>query len=290
MEAPIIKYMEEYKVARLERGRQALLVGRFRLMEQVIAPSLLALSETTMVPHVIDICLMDETRLIIDAPATINLTATDFTPLVSLLPTLAKRWRANIELEYTQHVSSNERTAASDSVLDLVTSCKRCGSIRFFPDSLVHECHNLPRGRRKEDQPKYKKKQTWQETEDIKNGIDLIRRLPVYERAARDLSAYVPWSCDQDSFEKEIGVVRKIVEACGKRHNKVTCTQMDDLDVRLSCDLCSQNGRMVVATWRSAVSSIFLSLLVSGISPHLRFIMPWNLTVMEPQSARAYWM
>src|SRR6202167_3952456 len=128
MEAAIIKYMEDYKVARLERGRQALLVGRFRLMEQVIAPSLLALSETTMVPHVIDICLMDETRLIIDAPATINLTAADFTPLVSLLPTLAKRWRANIELEYIRHVSLNERTAASDSVLDLVTSCKRCGS------------------------------------------------------------------------------------------------------------------------------------------------------------------
>jgi vesicle coat complex subunit len=126
--------------------------------------------------------------------------------------------------------------------------------------------------------------------EDIRSGTDLIRRLPVYERAARDISAYVPWSCDQDSFEKEIGVVRKIVEACGKRHNKVTCTQMDDLDVRLSCDLCSQNGRMVVVTWRSAVSSIFLSLLVSGISSHLRSIMPWNLTVMEPQSAGAYWM
>ncbi|KIM87996.1 hypothetical protein PILCRDRAFT_814671 [Piloderma croceum F 1598] len=253
IEATIVKYMEEYKVARLERGREAVLIGRFRLMEQVIVPSLLALSETTTVPHVIDICLMDEVRMIIDTPATINLTAADFAPLISHLPTLAKRWHANIELEYLQHVSSNEHTAAPDSVLDLVTSCKRCGGILFFPDSLVHECHNLPRGRRKEDQPKYKKNRTWQETEDIRNGIDLIRRLPVYERAARDLSAYVPWSCEQDSFEKEIAVVRKIVEACGKRPNKVTCTQMDHLDVRLSCDLCSQNGRMVVVTWRSAI-------------------------------------
>ena len=103
--------------------------------------------------------------------------------------------------------------------------------------------------------------------------IDLIHHLPVYERAAWDLSAYVPWSCDQDSFEKEIAVICKIVEACGKHPNKVTCIQMDDLDVRLSCDLCSQNGRMVAVTWRIAVISFFLSLLFSGISSHLRSIM-----------------
>jgi hypothetical protein len=259
MEPAVLKYMEEHKVARLERVRQALLVTRFRLMEQAIAPSLAALSETTMVPHIIDIYLMSEARLIVDAPTTtVALTDEDFAPLISLLPTLAQRWRASIESQYIQHVSSNERTVASDSVLDLVTSCKHCGNILFFPDGLAHECHNLPRGRRKDQQPKYKKKRTWEELQEIEAGLDLIRLLPVYERAARDLSAYVPWSCDQDSFEKEIGVVRNIVEACGKCPDKVTCTEMDGLDARLSCDMCSQNGRMVVVTWRSAVSPISL--------------------------------
>ena len=69
-------------------------------MEQAIVPSLLALSESTTVPHVIDICLIDEARMIINTLATINLTAADFAPLISHLPTLAKCWCANIELEY----------------------------------------------------------------------------------------------------------------------------------------------------------------------------------------------
>ena len=263
MKPVVLKYMEEHKVARLESARQALLVVRFRLVEQVIAPSLVALSETAMVPHVIEICLTEEARLILDAPTTTNLMAGDLAPLIPLLPTFARRWRANIESQYIQHVSSNERIAASDSVLDLVTSCKCCEITLFFPDSLAHMCHNLPRGCRKEEQPKYKKKRTWEETQDIGNGLDLIRRLPVYERATRDLSAYVPWSCDQDGVEEEIGVVRDIVEACGKCPDKVTCTEMDSLDVRLSCNTCNQNG-MVVVTWHSAVSSVSsLVLLVS---------------------------
>jgi hypothetical protein len=37
-------------------------------------------------------------------------------------------------------------------------------------------------------------------------------------------------------------------------------TEMDDLDARLSCDICSQDGRIVIATWHSAVSSVFLVL------------------------------
>jgi len=258
MEPAVLKYMEEHKVARLERVRQALLVPRFRLMEQAIAPSLAALSETTMIPHIIDICLMSEAHLIVDAPTTTTLTAEDFAPLISLLPTLTQRWHANIESQYIQHVSSNERTVASDLVLDLVTSCKHCGNILFFPDGLAHECHNLPHGRRKDQQPKYKKKRTREELQEIEARLDLIHLLPVYEHAACDLSAYMPWSCDQDSFEKEITVIRNIVEACGKCPDKVTCTEMDGLDARLSCDMCSQNGRMVVVTWCSAVSPISL--------------------------------
>jgi hypothetical protein len=265
MEPAVFKYMEEKQVARLERVRQALLVPRFRLMEQAIAPSLAALSETTMIPHIIDICLMSEAHLIVDAPTTTTLTAEDFAPLISLLPTLTQRWHANIESQYIQHVSSNERTVASDLVLDLVTSCKLCETTLFFPEGLAHECHNLPRGRRKDQQPKYKKKRTWEELQDIQAGRDLIRLLPVYERSARVLSAYVPWSCDQDSFEKEIDVVRNIVEACGKCPDKITCTEMDGLDARLSCDMCSQDGRMVVVTWRSAVSP------VSPVSCHCFF-------------------
>ena len=57
---------------------------------------------------------------------------------------------------------------------------------------------------------------------DILHGRDLLRRLSVYERATRDLSAYVPWSCDQDTFEKESGVVRKIVDTCEEPGEDVT--------------------------------------------------------------------
>jgi hypothetical protein len=92
----LLKYMEDHQTARLERARQALRVGRFRLMEQ-IAPFLLALSKTTVVPHIIDICVMDEARLIINVPITIILTAADFAPLIPLLSTLVQRWRANVE-------------------------------------------------------------------------------------------------------------------------------------------------------------------------------------------------
>ena len=88
--------------------------------------------------------------------------------------------------------------------LELVTRYRCCRNVLFFPDSLAHERHNLPRGRsRKQDHPKFKAKRTWQEIQDIENGLDLIRRLPVYKRATRGISAYVPWSCDQDSFEDE---------------------------------------------------------------------------------------
>jgi len=259
IEPAVLKYMEEHKAARLERARQALLTLRFRFMEHIITPYLLALSKTTMVPHIIDICLMDETRLIVDVPETTALTAADFRPLISLLPTLAQRWRTNIESQYIQHISSNERTTASGSVFELFTSCRRCCNILFFPDSLTHECHNLPRGRRKEDEPKFKKTRSWQETQEYLEERDLIRRLPVYERATRCLSAYVPWSCDHDSFEEESGVVRKIVVACGQLHQNVTCTEMDNLDVRLSCGMCSQKGRMVIVTWRSAIHHALVS-------------------------------
>ena len=143
----LLKYIEDHKSTRLERARRALLVVRFRLMERTIAPSLLTLSKMAMVPHIIDICLMDEARLILDVPTATTLTAADFTDLITLLPLLAQRWRTNIESQYIQHVSSNERTMTSNSVFDLVTSCKRCD---FFPDTLTHECHNLPRGRRKQ--------------------------------------------------------------------------------------------------------------------------------------------
>ena len=273
IEPVLMQYMEDHKTARLERDRQALLVDRFRLMEQTIAPSLSALSKTIMIPHIIDICLMDDVRSIIDVPAATTLTATDFTPLITLLPTLAQRWRTDIESRYIQHVSSNEHTVASDSAFELVTRCKRCRNTLFYPDALSHECHNLPRGRRKQDQPKYKKTRTWQELRDIQNGFDLIRRLPLYERATRDLSRYVPWSCDQDSFEEETALVRKIVEACGELHNDITCTEMDNLDTRLSCDVCSQDGRMLIVTWRSAVGPISIVFLVSHL-PRLRSIMP----------------
>lgn len=102
-------------------------------------------------------------------------------------------------------------------------------------------CHNLSRGRRKEEQPQNKaKKMTRQEMQDLAQELDLIRGLPVYERATRDLSAGVLWSCDQDSFKRENGIVRGIVEACGKRLDEVTCEEMDDLDATLSCDMCSQ--------------------------------------------------
>jgi len=259
MEPAVLKYMEEHKVAHLERVRQALLVTCFCLMEQVITPSLALLSGTTMVPHIINIYLMSKARLIVDTPTTtVMLTDKGFAPLISLLPTLAQCWRPSIESQYIQHVSLNEHTVASDSVLDLVTSCKHCGNILFFPDSLAHECRNLPHGHRKDQQPKYKKKRTWEESQEIEARLDLIHLLPVYERVACDLSAYMPWSCDQDSFEKEITVICNIVEVCGKYPNKVTCTKMDSLDARLSCDMCSQNGRMVVVTWCSAVSPISL--------------------------------
>jgi hypothetical protein len=274
----LMQYMEDHKTARLDRDRQALLIDRFHLMEQTIAPSLLALSKTIMIPHIVDIYLMDEARSIIDAPAAATLTATDFTPLITLLPTLAQRWRTDVESQYIQHVSSNEHTMASDSAFELVTRCKRCRNTLFYPDSLSHMCHNLPRGRRKQDQPKYKKTRTRQELQDIQNG--LIRRLPVYERVV-DLSAYAPWSCDQDSFEEETALVRKIIEACGQLHADITCTEMDNLDARLSCDVCSQDGRMLIVTWRSAVSPISIVFLVSHL-PRLRSIMPSNPIQQAP--------
>lgn len=257
IEPAILKYMEDCKTARLDRARQALLVTRFRIMEQVIATPLLELSKTTPVPRVIDICLTNQARSILDVPSDRTLTAADLAPLIPLLPALTQSWYAKIESQYIQHVSSNERTTPSGSVLELVTSCKRCKHVLFFPDSLTHVCHNLPRARRKEDQPKGKaKRMTWQERQDFNLGVDLIRRLPVYERATRDLSACVPWSCDQDSIEREDGVVRGIIEACGKSSDEVTCKEMDDSDARLLCDMCSQDGRLLVVTWRSAVGFI----------------------------------
>ena len=78
--------------------------------------------------------------------------------------------------------------------------------------------------------------------------------ISVYERATRDLSVFVPWSRDQDRFEKETGVVRKIVEACGQLYDGVTCREMGDLGAGLSCDIRSHEGRMVLSVVPSVLS------------------------------------
>jgi hypothetical protein len=99
---------------------------------------------------------------------------------------------------------------------DLATSCKYCENVLFFPGTLTHERHDLPRGHRKRL---------------LCTQYERMTRIVLPQPAAVRKNRQGLWMAS-------------------RRHS------MDDLDARLAGDICSRDGRTEIVSWRNAVSTI----------------------------------
>ncbi|KAH7922987.1 hypothetical protein BV22DRAFT_1093666 [Leucogyrophana mollusca] len=193
-----------------------------------------------ILPHVATVASFPEIDEIIKLPADVTVDAAMFNATFIKLPELAAEWQRSVESQLaklcaTPDGGSSSKGTSARQQLKLATSVfflNPWQGCMVYPDVLAHECFIklVPKPRRSSlEHPIYS----------VMNGV--------------------PWRLKGASGESVVKVANDaaaaIVLACGLDPRHATIDDMERLDARLACELCSRSGprrAQKVMTWKAA--------------------------------------
>lgn len=196
-----------------------------------------------IIPPPRQFAFLPEIRAIIDAPDDVLVDESSFEVLRPSISSIVHRWISNKRTLLEKKI--NSQCAANPLNLDLVFDvglyCTVCTGTKSlsYPSVLFHACPE--RG--------------------THDGVDAYETA-FFRSSYKDLEEY-RHRYDFKSLCVKAERLRSIVLACGQDPSRVTPSQMDALDTRLTCANCHDKGHLIVMNWRAAVSPHWHTLRLS---------------------------
>ncbi|EPQ54810.1 hypothetical protein GLOTRDRAFT_139298 [Gloeophyllum trabeum ATCC 11539] len=249
IQGPLIKWMEEKKLQRLEHDRIEAMLMRDAMAADLYEEWLRTQSPVEAYPSIADVLLMKEFNDIILQPADIDVTAADFAPAMGALPRLVEEWREKTGLKLCELMSreegQDEEALNVPRRLELATTIFRCTSCRDFinyPRALSHKCLTRPRYANP--------KRGYCAKEAGEKQSDLMLRWGTLE--------HEPWNYDGNGLlfaDKASDLVKQLVESCGLDPDTTTREEMNERNDRFACMTCVTGGSRphTVMSWNTAV-------------------------------------
>ncbi|KAF8643791.1 hypothetical protein AX16_008810 [Volvariella volvacea WC 439] len=219
----LITFLKESRRNRLKELRTKVISQRCKLLADIVKDFKSSVPRNSVIPTLADFASEERThQLIFKKALSATLTDAELKATRERLPEFVQTWRSACDAILLGIVPTAR--------LDLATtffSCSCCTDPISYPRILVHAC--LTRG--KEQQNCVDQELVMMtEAQPWRVGAEGVR---FHERAWRQAAG--------------------ILTALGMDPDTTTPEQMDELDPRVECALCSSPGRRVVMRWRAAV-------------------------------------
>jgi hypothetical protein len=253
---PLVEIMKELKEKRLVAERLATLKKRQLLVVSLLKTYTLEQPVTALIPGPADVCNMDDFKAVIENPNYVEVTKETFKEAMDRLPQLIDDWRVAKDAELVcilnKQASGSHLKESSPvdnrALLELATTsfrCRICSSTILYPRILVHSCtHSL--------------RLSWRDYDDSHSIL------------CRNIDDE-PWNFagDRVSVDEQGKIAANlVVRSCGLDPSTTSASEMDDLDARFECTVCSNVhlGRLVMG-WTAAVCHLtsFRRLLIGVV-------------------------
>jgi hypothetical protein len=286
---PMIEYMEQMKVKRLERERAALILVRKTVAVNVLrAYKSSNLPFTAVMPEPYDFCSFTPIKNVLEQPTEVIVDEASFADIVPMFPNMFGEWRDNLDAKLVKRIKDeknirrkqrmefgweddeadisaeepDEVVAARMKLATTVFKCRGCVHIsrKFFgsdsdSDSDFFDFLDFLTERLL-NKPLWYPKVLGHRCLTKSNGYALSDDPSVkldFLRAHRR-----KWQCENLEVDRASSkIVEIIVKTCGLDAAVTTADDMDTLDARLACLECSrlaaEPGQMLAFGWRSAV-------------------------------------
>lgn len=182
-----------------------------------------------------DFAAIHEVELIVTAPPEVEVTVADFLQLSPMIPDFLVNWRQRqadaVEALLRKWLDLPDDIRASDLAVGQFLQCGLCTRILEIHRAYLHKCKQPHRGKRR-----------------------------IYEATADEVTLshlHIP-------FIPLVGVIQKLLKACGQDYRNVTTNDMDQLDMAFHCQTHDSDSRTFkdrfvfreIMNWRIAVRTI----------------------------------
>ncbi|KAK0213187.1 hypothetical protein DFS33DRAFT_1482926 [Desarmillaria ectypa] len=141
----IIAYMEDIRMARLEREHDQVILPRKNLLVKAIRDYTTSASRypyNEVLPGLADFYSFKSIKEILDRPADVVVDTDTFSSLVPSLPTLCDQWRSSLDDQLLAHFPDRDGIDSPKhlSLAQNVLYCSICNTSQFYPQVLAHRC------------------------------------------------------------------------------------------------------------------------------------------------------
>lgn len=246
IKGPVIAIVEQMKEQRMRREYLSILEARQLIVASLFSGWSKERPAKEILPGIADICSTPDFKTIImDTPTDTEVNEASFQSAIAKLPDLVHDWRIAKDAELLQILATGvgSQISEADSMdpgqLNRATvyfACKSCGGGHpiCYPRILVHKCISAPDGRQ------------WSTQSD---GLSVQDHLWGVLRQ-------VPWNLDNkvSSYHSAAAGVTSILETLKLDPGTTTSEQLDNLDARFECLICTNITQVRLAyNWRAAV-------------------------------------
>ncbi|KDQ62605.1 hypothetical protein JAAARDRAFT_465990 [Jaapia argillacea MUCL 33604] len=254
----IVAFMQSIKEIRLAAELRAATTERLRLLDQLLESHHSKQQLKKPFPQTIDFCSLPMFRDVIDVPTAVELADVELglLDLEPTLPALIDSWETTRAGELLKLIPSDflpKRTKKSTrnvvNMLDLAVAifqCQKCAEIRAYPSVMVHRCQYSERSSRPDNVPR--RDHNHKKTSSLANLE--------YETTAISALRSHFWSPSSLQWNPWLPKVSVVVKVCGLDPKSATTGDMDKLDARFNCAICSAGSKgkkIEVMDWRTAM-------------------------------------
>lgn len=235
MKATVVGVMEEHRTKRLYKARVEVLVTRIKMLWEA-RRQLSQYIRRDEVPSLRDFALFPEVRAIVEAPNDAEVTPASFDVLRTSISDIVDRWYSEKKTFFEELVrkSIGPECSTDISPLDLAMSlgllCEHARMTTSFPRVIYRCCGRFP-------------------------SVYMKRGKNEFETALNLDREISEGPLDYDHITVDTNTVGNVIKACGQDPHRVTVAEMDNLNTRLTCVTCDEEGVLGVMTWRAAVRS-----------------------------------
>ncbi|KAI0938466.1 hypothetical protein AcV5_000143 [Taiwanofungus camphoratus] len=279
----VVEFMESRKAARLYWKQVGEFKERLRFMDEALSQLRPNGTSTEPFPHFVDLAVSGEIQNIVELPNDVTVNKHSF---LGVLPNMILRWGKRMKEKLIEHCTANEPSCGKKQehtadLLDLAKTIFRCdcGRVRFWPAVLSHvdKCPDEITNKHRFDLPPPQNVWAFRGTlpETVGTAYEAAvdgRYLP---RQPWELQVHRLHLCGERALN--------VFKACDKDLDTATAAEMDELDARFVCGLCSRSGKTkAVMNWRTAIYHCATS--------HVRYEpseLPWSrLSAAECREAK----
>ncbi|GBE88587.1 hypothetical protein SCP_1304040 [Sparassis crispa] len=247
MKPKLVAFMTKRQERRLKWERIGTVKSRLALLSASLEKAGTSLKANDAFPHAVDLTSFIEIRTIVELPSSIHITDEAFD---QILPDLISRWQidvmARLKTKFTDIVSISGCPEPLEFLNFAKTAfeCSSCRRMLFWP--MVASHYRLPKNAENGDR--------YANLPSLSHSFIPSVDTPVFDAAVqgefgnRKQRTRAPIRpCSEQAVY--------VIEACEMDAGTATIAQMDELDARVSCRLCSVPGESkLVMTWRAAIS------------------------------------